>query len=1017
MKKTSGKVVSLVLALALVVTSFSSTFAFASTKTVSGTLTDDPDQDEFYLVNGGSDDTLSVPNFETKIYTGDVPLETKDHEAVEDPQVSSISHVSGDRVVKWDISDDGVVTLSLRGASAEGDEVLAVLYKGTYTDEDDNDYTVKASTNITIHAVDLNSTVIGNGDVEDGNSPEIDDDFAVKTAAAVIDDDADETDSQTLSAYKAESNGDDALAHWVALKTAKEDSNAVPTDDDEVYYTLKSSNSDIGLANSGSREAVSATLSSAAATTTKPGLALSGATITIEDPTTSLTDPHVYVYTSNAEMPTGADDADIVTSGFAAPTTSGPVSVTAWDFDGTDTYTLVGTATAQYTAAVAAIDENNVVTARVADDASTGSVTFTAIATNYGKAQTGADALASTKNVTAKVKIAKTIKVDATNAANFKNLGKDHGKTYLYSANLANANPTGGPVHRIDVSGYEVNFVDSTAVDVVVGDNAAVTSVTGKVKSLAINDGNVSKVDLDAGNVTVNGAKAGDITTDAGDVTVKDEATTGAIDATDVTVNSGKTGAISADENVSITADEDDSVTSVGAVSGKTITIDSEDSAVTVDSIKASADEASITLTGDSITVKAIDFDYRDAELTFADFQGSIPAPKNATKDGAQLSTTDEDDKVTVNGDIDITSISLEDSSQVTFAGSVSVDDVSGSGVMVVGAGKLFVDDSVSGATLKLSDANLAVGQTVFTATEDAVDADDFTTYGFTLSKSTGSKDTFKIASLQFAGVQVNKTASSIANGYSETFTATAYPGGTSIPAGYTIGWDFDGNDDVFDVTTSGNTATVKVISYDTTFSSENKGTLTAKLLDADGDEDDDYTSADVDLTAIAVPEAKSDTTTDVSVAKGGSYTLKVTSTTAPVVTLGTGSVFAVAATHATGSNDYFYKLTATGDVGKATGVFLNGTKIFVASVKAPVANFTSDTTKDIKVTKGNSYTYKITSATTPSFGFGTGGVFTVSGITKSGNDYFFKITATGNANAATGVFVNNVKVNVATVG
>ena len=36
MRKATGKVVSLVLALALVVTSFSSTFAFAATKTESG---------------------------------------------------------------------------------------------------------------------------------------------------------------------------------------------------------------------------------------------------------------------------------------------------------------------------------------------------------------------------------------------------------------------------------------------------------------------------------------------------------------------------------------------------------------------------------------------------------------------------------------------------------------------------------------------------------------------------------------------------------------------------------------------------------------------------------------------------------------------------------------------------------------------------------------------------------------------------------------------------------------------
>ena len=45
MRKATGKVVSLVLALALVVTSFSSTFAFAATKTESGEVWDNQIKD------------------------------------------------------------------------------------------------------------------------------------------------------------------------------------------------------------------------------------------------------------------------------------------------------------------------------------------------------------------------------------------------------------------------------------------------------------------------------------------------------------------------------------------------------------------------------------------------------------------------------------------------------------------------------------------------------------------------------------------------------------------------------------------------------------------------------------------------------------------------------------------------------------------------------------------------------------------------------------------------------------
>ena len=96
MKKITGKVVSLVLALALVVTSFSGTFAFASTKSVSGTVSD-TDNDEIYLVNG-NDTNKNV----TKLMADWInpTLDTKDHQDVDDLEISAISHASGDSLVQ-----------------------------------------------------------------------------------------------------------------------------------------------------------------------------------------------------------------------------------------------------------------------------------------------------------------------------------------------------------------------------------------------------------------------------------------------------------------------------------------------------------------------------------------------------------------------------------------------------------------------------------------------------------------------------------------------------------------------------------------------------------------------------------------------------------------------------------------------------------------------------------------------------------------------------------------------------
>jgi hypothetical protein len=420
-------------------------------------------------------------------------------------------------------------------------------------------------------------------------------------------------------------------------------------------------------------------------------------------------------------------------------------------------------------------------------------------------------------------------------------------------------------------------------------------------------------------------------------------------------------------------------------------------------------------LKGDNTNIASIDFDYYSGTtlnlgLDDDTFTGKIPAPINATN--TKIAVNTEDTVATVNGAVNADTISVDTNATVALDSTVTVKTIDGDGSMKLAAGKLYVSDSASGVKLKLTDANLAVGTVVMKAKTDTVDVDSLTTYGYTLSKSTGtSVDTFKIASLSFAGVAINKSTSGIAKGYSETFTASAYPGGTALPAGDTIKWELDGgNSDVFTLTSTGNTATVKVNSIDSTFASENKTTLTATLYDADGYVIDDYDAAKCEITATAVPGATPDTTTATSVAKGAYYTMKVTSTTTPVVTSG-NSAFSVALASKNGTV-YLYKITANGAVGSSAGIYLNGTKIFVATVKAFA--FTCDTAKDTTV-KG-AYTFKITSATTPTVSVGSA-AFKLAFVSKTGNAYLYKITSAGAAGAKAGIYVNGAKAFVAIVG
>jgi hypothetical protein len=952
MKKFRGKALATLLSLALIASSLPVTLASASSKTVQGRLTKDPDNDEFWLVNGGtSTEERQVENFESLLYDDDViPLETIDREKVEDIEISSISHVSGDRVVKWDIKDDddededsddnGIndVTLSLRNADSEGDEVIAILFKGTYTDDDDNEYTVKASTEVTIHAVDRYATVIGEADYSGDvgvESPELDDDFAVKTTSV----DADGGmvyDSKTLVVYRAVPNteeGKKALAKWEALNTVKDGDST-----GNAYYTLTCNNKNIDL---------------------------------------------------------------ITTTSSAVTTTSSTVTATVNDTDtGNVTFT-------------AKIIENNVNEGGTKDITTEDGKKKFAVADDYDE-------------IKVKVKIAKKVLVN-DNASSYTIKEDDNNYTVI-----VNDDDTDHPL-KID-GGYEVEFDCTTPPSVTVTDDASVDSITGTVDELTVGDASVDEIDLDKGTVIIDDedAKVGDIATegdvDVSDVKITADVSVGNIDVDGtgtVTIEAGSAGDITTKGKVNIPASDDDTAVSVGTVSAKEITIDSEDGKISVKGIVSSkdaddTDETSITLSGDSVSVGSIDFDYYGTTLKFDDFQGEVPAPEHAYVDGSKIETNNEDDDVTIKGDVEIDTVSFEDESTIVFEDELNVDELDGSGTMYIGAGKLYVDDDASDVLVKITDTDLKKGDLVFTADSDAVDEDDLDFFGFTVEKEEGkTTDKFVVDELEFAGLALNKTSSKIVLGESETFTASAYAPGTSMPEGYGIAFELEDNGGVFELTDNGNgTATVTVVDYDETFSDENKATLRAYVVDEDGDEDDDYDAAECDLTALKTPEVTwtSDTTDDFTLAPGASYQFKITATEAPVMVAGTAGVLDVTNVGKSG-NDYFIKVTAAANAaGKETGLYVNGTKLLVVKV-AGAASFTSDTTADVTVKKGASYQYKITASAAPSFTLGTSGVFNYTLVSKSGNDYFYKITAVGAVGSSTGVYVNGQKVNVATVG
>lgn len=154
-----------------------------------------------------------------------------------------------------------------------------------------------------------------------------------------------------------------------------------------------------------------------------------------------------------------------------------------------------------------------------------------------------------------------------------------------------------------------------------------------------------------------------------------------------------------------------------------------------------------------------------------------------------------------------------------------------------------------------------------------------------------------------------------------------------------------------------------------------------------------------------------SDTTSNLTV--NGKYQFRITSLDGhkPVMTV-SNTDFTVELASQSG-NDYFYVIRCAGAVGSTANVLVDGYP--VVAVTDGTAGVVSDTTDPFKVAKGATYQFKLTSTSRPVF-TGNNANFTVAYVSNSGNDWFFKVTATGEKGASTTFSANDVVVTTATI-
>jgi len=150
-----------------------------------------------------------------------------------------------------------------------------------------------------------------------------------------------------------------------------------------------------------------------------------------------------------------------------------------------------------------------------------------------------------------------------------------------------------------------------------------------------------------------------------------------------------------------------------------------------------------------------------------------------------------------------------------------------------------------------------------------------------------------------------------------------------------------------------------------------------------------------------------------------GAYQFKITSTNGqvPNFVVGTSGVFTTQLVSQNGQ-DYYFKITAVGAPGAKAGIYVNGSKLLVATVGSAASSVKSDTTLPFNVKAGAAYTFKLTADAKPTFVAGTSSVFRVEFVKAAGKDYFFKITAVGKVGASAGFYISSQKtpVTVATI-
>lgn len=1091
MNKTKSKVLSLILASAMIVSSFSSlNFASAASSRETGKLNISGGQlngdDEIFLVSDPDDSTGTTKTVKLDDLLGTVSIETYDHEDAGSAEFDSYNHVSGDRLVTIDKKD---AKLSLKKGKS-GKEVITVTYKVEDYERDEKDVTVKASKEITIYANEENEIFLGKAnDLGDGKERPGD----IETAAQ----NEQYLDLQAYYAVPATPGASTSIGEITA--NYQEANNLTDEYVKDGAVTSKKAKTDLRVSENNTAEA-----KADAGTAVKKGATLDAkyqyalkvtpSATTWAKANAELKNVNVAneegFYATGATAPEATEAGEKVEAGKALPTLdtkyyvrSGDAGSYTWDELTTAGYTAKLQATANLLLATAKDDvdvkdiaadageevaKDAIVDAPTAGNAyyvgtvtaatyswealvkdthyveATGDLNTSLIElkgnkvfdedniqvadgsirlkTKFEAEERDADGkkthdakLAKTGSDTLKIKLGKiqadgSIKLDSS-VTNVKvevakkwnadidltkgdpaeplnqnwDIFKKNGKTYIAKKDFDYDDKDYWKDNKDDavsVGNYDEIFSQNSIK--VLGGSVDSLKVPSS-QSVTVEDGTVG--DIKAGTVDVQGGSVG---------TIKDRATK-------IDVSGGKVAAIDADKAVftitggtvsgnvlvgsaDIDADDDDvdtvlngNVTVSDNDDDATIVVDSSsDASVTIKgTLKNEAAKGSIEINGENVSLNVVDGDYA-SDITFEDYTGTVKGIAGVTE---QTITLNGETKITLTNKLVADTVDIEEDSRLQVA-DARLGSIEGEGRFAFPAGKLFIEDGIdSDVVLEITDG-LVAGATAFESYENSVDGSDVTGLGFELETKSANKTTDKhvIKNVKFAGPKFDKSDLTVAKGQSATVTVANYPAGTSLPAGASIEYTTDVNEDYISVTQEGNTLTIKALDYNTSRSVDNKGTITATVVDENGNELEDYAEATVNVTVLEKQPSvvTLDTTKPVTVGTGAVYQYIAKSSTAAVLSAASSDTQIATVELFNAADPRGYKFQVKGvAVGTAT--------ITTTDANGATATLTVNVTKVEGTLKADTTTYTFAPGKVYDVKFSTTGTTAVPVVTVNG--------------------------------